>query len=52
MQLEEVGAYIALESLEAARLLVRKVMDKADRLAFFPGAVAGFPNSLAFPNGN
>jgi plasmid stabilization system protein ParE len=49
-QLQEIGAYIALENQDAARLLVQRVIGSTDRLAAFPRSGRKLPEFPAFPH--
>jgi addiction module RelE/StbE family toxin len=49
-QLEEIGAYIALENLDAARNLVQRVLESTDRLEAFPKSGREILEFPAFPH--
>lgn len=48
-QLREIGAYIALEDLEAARTVVTKVQEAVDRLERFPESGRTVPEFSRLP---
>ncbi len=50
LQLQEIGAYIALENPDAARVLMRRVMDSTDRLPAFPQGGRKLPEFPGFPH--
>jgi len=49
-QLREIGAYIALENLEAARMVVTKVQESVDRLEMFPESGRKVPEYPKLPH--
>jgi toxin ParE1/3/4 len=49
-QLREIGAYIALENQDAAKLLVEKVRDATDRLESFPESGRKVPEYMSLPH--
>ncbi len=49
-QLQEIGAYIALEDPVAAKLIIERAFDRADRLAEFPGLGRKIPEFPTFPH--
>jgi toxin ParE1/3/4 len=49
-QLQEIGAYLALENLDAARLLVQRVIASTDRLEGFPRSGRKLPEFPGFPH--
>ena len=50
LQLQEIGAYIALENPDAARVLMRQVMESTDRLPAFPQSGRKLPEFPEFPH--
>ena len=49
-QLQEIGAYIALENRDAASALVQRMIESTDRLQAFPGSGRKLPDFPAFPH--
>jgi len=49
-QLREIGAYIALENLEAAKMVVAKVQESVDRLEAFPESGRKVPEFPKLPH--
>jgi len=48
--LHEIGAYIALENVEAARLVVKRVQESVDRLEGFPDSGLTIPEFPTLPH--
>ena len=49
-QLQEIGAYIALENQDAAQALIQRVIEMTDRLQAFPKSGRKLPEFPAFPH--